>query len=416
MRKVYAYPKKNLYVYIIIAAALFMIIQINIINKAKEIDLNDKIEEMQTVSFVKSLFCINNSLEYICMTDNNDLLGTMKGDLGVTHYTFPILSFLVNNNETTIAMVETYPQLTNKEEEIDSVEVFSKEIIDENQLIASANPVGTSSLAQSNNYMVNTGNYSLEQLTNYNFLINNIYNVDPAIVPTIEDFDVEYFLKYDATVDFDGDEPKILIYHTHSQESFVDSVEGETSDTVVGVGDELADILENEYGMSVYHLREEFDIVDGVLDRSKAYELIEVRLKEILEEYPSIEIMIDVHRDGIPDDVRLVTNIEDQSVAKIMFFNGLCKTMKDGVMQPLTTLSNPYVKENMAFSFQMFLKANQLYPSITRKIYVRDLRYNLHLRPKSMLIEVGAQTNTVEEAKNAMAPLAEILYEVTKAN
>ena len=88
-----------------------------------------------------------------------------------------------------------------------------------------------------------------------------------------------------------------------------------------------------------------------------------------------------------------------------MFFNGLSQT-PDG---PVEYLENPYREDNLAFSLQMQLNAQAYFPGFTRKIYLKGLRYNLHLRPRSALIEVGAQTNTFEEALNAMEPLAELL-------
>ena len=57
----------------------------------------------------------------------------------------------------------------------------------------------------------------------------------------------------------------------------------------------------------------------------------------------------------------------------------------------------------------MQLKAQEYFPGYTRKIYLKGLRYNLHFRPRSALVEVGAQTNTYEEALNAMEPLAQLL-------
>ena len=71
-------------------------------------------------------------------------------------------------------------------------------------------------------------------------------------------------------------------------------------------------------------------------------------------------------------------------------------------------LPNPHLQENLAFCFQMQLACGR-YPGFARKIYLKGLRYNLHVRPRSALIEVGAQTNTYEEALNAMEPLAELL-------
>ena len=53
-----------------------------------------------------------------------------------------------------------------------------------------------------------------------------------------------------------------------------------------------------------------------------------------------------------------------------------------------------------------------MYPGLARRIYLKGYRYNMHFRPKSILVEVGAQTNTYEEAENAMKPLAEILNKV----
>ena len=75
-------------------------------------------------------------------------------------------------------------------------------------------------------------------------------------------------------------------------------------------------------------------------------------------------------------------------------------------------LENPYIEDNLALSFQMQLAAAEYFPTLTRKIYLKGYRYNMHLCPKSMLIEVGAQTNSFEEAKNAMEPLAFVLHKV----
>ena len=79
-------------------------------------------------------------------------------------------------------------------------------------------------------------------------------------------------------------------------------------------------------------------------------------------------------------------------------------------------LKNPYIADNLAFSFQMQLAAAEYYPDFTRRIYLKGYRYNMHFCPKSLLVEVGAQTNTYEEAENAMEPLADILAKVLKSD
>ena len=106
------------------------------------------------------------------------------------------------------------------------------------------------------------------------------------------------------------------------------------------------------------------------------------------------------------EETRLVTEIDGRPTARFMFFNGLSRTRKTG---NIAYLYNENQDANLAFSFQMQLKAAEYYPGLTRKIYLKGYRYNMHLRPQSLLIELGAQNNTVEEAMNACDPLAHIL-------
>ena len=155
-----------------------------------------------------------------------------------------------------------------------------------------------------------------------------------------------------------------------------------------------------------------YDYRDGKLDRSRAYTYALEGIQGILQKYPSIEVVLDLHRDGVAEGTRLVTEINGKPTAKIMFFNGTSQT-PDG---PIEYLPNPNREANLAFSFQMQLKAAGMYPGFTRKIYLKGLRYNQHVRARSTLIEVGAQTNTYEEARNAMEPLAHILDQVLRGS
>ena len=72
-------------------------------------------------------------------------------------------------------------------------------------------------------------------------------------------------------------------------------------------------------------------------------------------------------------------------------------------------LPNENLADNLAFSFQMQVLCNEYYPGLTRKIYLKGYRYNMHLKPRYLLVEMGAQTNTYEECYNACIPLARIL-------
>lgn len=237
-----------------------------------------------------------------------------------------------------------------------------------------------------------------------------LYAVDETAYVTEEDFDIEQFITRDFRTNLHTKKPKILIFHTHSQEDFIDSVKGVKEDTIIGVGNKLAEILTKDYNISVVHDIGEYDLVNGKLNITGSYERMEPAIRKILKKYPSIEIVIDLHRDGVPDGVHLVTEIEGKKTAKIMFFNGMATGLEGSSNN--YDLENPYVKDNLALSLQMHLKANELYEGFTRRIYIRPYRYSLHFRPKSMLVEVGANTSTVEEAKNAMYPLAKLISEV----
>ena len=119
--------------------------------------------------------------------------------------------------------------------------------------------------------------------------------------------------------------------------------------------------------------------------------------------------MIDLHRDGLNENTHLVTNINGKPTAKIMFFNGVSRTVANGELE---YLANPNRQANLAFSLQLYLEGTADYPDFLRRTYIKGYQYNLDRRPKATLIEVGGQTNTLEEARNAMEPLAYILHRV----
>ena len=260
---------------------------------------------------------------------------------------------------------------------------------------------GSQTLAGSIDRPITGSTYVLEQLMDYDFLMKNFYNVHTSTTAGRDMMDAQALLDVDLALDTEAGSPQILIYHTHSQETFADSEPGEN---VVAVGEELARLL-TEKGYSVYHDTSVYDLRDGKLDRSKAYNYALEGVTSILQTYPSIQVVLDIHRDGVGENVHLVTEVDGRPTAQIMFFNGLSQTPEGAIEY----LPNPYREENLAFSLQMQLGAVAYYPGYTRKIYLKGLRYNMHLRPRSSLIEVGAQTNTFEEAVNAMGPLAELL-------
>lgn len=204
-------------------------------------------------------------------------------------------------------------------------------------------------------------------------------------------------------------EPQILIYHTHAaSESFAGSKPGDMNEGVLGVGDYLTEVLSDTYGYNVYHDRTAYDMINGKIDRSLAYAKALPSISQILRDNPSIEVIIDLHRDGISGNTHTVTNIGGKKTAKVMFFNGISRSSTG----PRKYLQNNNLTDNLSFSLQLKLKAMEMYPDFAKPIYIKGYRYNLHLAKRCLLIELGNQNNTLEEAKNAMLPLADILNSV----
>lgn len=241
----------------------------------------------------------------------------------------------------------------------------------------------------------------------YDFLMKNYYTVVSATSLRPDDMDIPKMMAMDMKMKTGNDKPQILIYHTHGQEGFSNSVENDPSTRIIGVGDYLVQLLEG-YGYNVVHITDSFDYVNGVFDRSKAYDYAYDKIAKVLAENPSIEMVIDLHRDGVGENTHLVTEINGKPTAQIMFFNGISRLNSVG---EIGYLYNPYRTENLALSLQMKVLSEEYFHGFTRRNYIQAYQYNLHLRPKSMLIEAGAQTNTFEEVRNAMEPLAFLLHE-----
>lgn len=244
--------------------------------------------------------------------------------------------------------------------------------------------------------------YRWDTLQSYEELKKAFYAIDSTTKAGEDLLSADKLLSKDMRMQGGNENPQILIYHTHSQEAFADSVPNDSSTSIVGAGEKLAQVLREKYGYNVIHHTVSYDAES----RDYAYSNALPGIEQVLAENPTIEVVIDLHRDAIPEDKRLVIDLQGRPTAQFMFFNGLSRTAKNGAIE---YLENPYLDDNLAFSFQMQTASNEYYPGIARRIYLKAYRYNMHLRPKSLLIELGAQNNTVEEIMNAIDPLAHVL-------
>ena len=283
-----------------------------------------------------------------------------------------------------------------------------KQAEEENSVDENGQLIGKDKSEETRQASVPTMDLSMERLNDFEYLVSNFYTVDSVTYINPSELNASELLGKDLRIDLSTGGSKILIYHTHSQETFADS-DNDPSTSIVGIGRYLTEILNNKYKIPTVHHEGVYDLINGKLDRSEAYEFAKPEVEQILAENPSIEVVIDLHRDGVADTTHLVTEINGKPTAQIMFFNGLSRTRVNG---DLAGMANPYLQDNLAFSLQMKIAAETKYPGFARRNYLRGYKYNMDLMPRMLLIEAGAQTNTVEEMRNAMEVLADLLNSV----
>ncbi|NLL04444.1 MAG: stage II sporulation protein P [Clostridiaceae bacterium] len=222
--------------------------------------------------------------------------------------------------------------------------------------------------------------------------------------------DVEEIMKEPLKLNFSKKDPEILIYHTHTTESYLkdisklnkEGVQTRSSDNrlnVVRVGEELAQLFRKEYGVEVIHNA----AVHDYPGTSGAYGRSLNTASNILKSYPSIKMVIDVHRDALKDNqLRVVTDINGKKAAKIMFVVGT----------DATGLTHPNWKENLKLAITLQKKLDNKYPGLTRPILISYNRYNQHLTNGAMLVEVGGDGNLMSECLESSKYLAEVIGEV----
>lgn len=214
------------------------------------------------------------------------------------------------------------------------------------------------------------------------------------------------------TPDVEVNKNKVVIYHTHTCESYTPTdkfnytMTGNyrTTDlnySVSRVGDELAKYLEN-YGYNVNHDKSVNDYPAYTGSYNRSLEAV----KRDLKENSSTQIIFDLHRDavGSSNEYAPTVKIGDEYVAQIMFVIGT-----DG-----GGLNHPNWQQNLKFAIKVQQKANELYPGLFRPIIVRDSRYNQHVSKAASIIEVGATGNTLEQCLGSMKYFSKVLNEVLK--
>lgn len=196
--------------------------------------------------------------------------------------------------------------------------------------------------------------------------------------------------------------PKVLIIHSHSCESYT-QCEGHTylpsanyrtldlQNNVTAVGDALAEELA-ALGVEVIHDR----TLNDYPDYNRSYAVAREKIQTYLEEYPSIVMVLDLHRDALEDPVRETVELDGQTIAPLMLVIG---TDEGG-------LYHPHWADNLSCGLKLQALANRETPELFKRISFRSQRFNGDLTSGSLIVEVGSTENTLPEACAAMPYLA----------
>jgi len=221
------------------------------------------------------------------------------------------------------------------------------------------------------------------------------------------EIDIESILNKPLDITLTHGEPAVLIIHTHTSEAFTQT-DGKTyiaSDpyrtedqtrNITRVGEALVYEFERR-GIGVIHDRRSYDFPSFAGSYNRAY----ASIRSYLERYPSIRLVLDIHRDSItgPDGSqrKTIAQIGDQTLSQIMFVVG---TNYAG-------LNHPHWHENLNLAFKIQHEMNTLFPSLARPVFISGFRFNQHTTTGSLIVEVGSAGNTLTESLAAVKYFAE---------
>ena len=270
-----------------------------------------------------------------------------------------------------------------------------------------AAPAGTEFLSEPVFSAADYSVYVPERPEKANDLLQKTYASSLSVSnKSTKEISVEELLKRVPDLTFSESGPEILIVHTHTSESYnetgqdwytaQDTRSADNSKNMVRMGE----ILERELtrrGYSVLHCQKRHDE-----DFNSSYTMSNRTVREYLEKYPSISVVIDLHRDSLIDEqgtkYRPTVEIEGEQTAQIMLLMGVGND----------TYPHPNWPENLSLALRIQQQGENLYPGLMRPVLVRPSRYNQYLSTGAILVELGACGNTPEEAERAAVRFGEI--------
>ncbi|MEG2290771.1 MAG: stage II sporulation protein P [Clostridium sp.] len=225
---------------------------------------------------------------------------------------------------------------------------------------------------------------------------NTIVKITPEEIAELNDVSKAYNPSLKKILD--PSNPEILLYHTHTMEAYAEAAGGQTDNVdanIVGVGEVLVKELEENYGISVVHDKTNYTTPHY----PTAYDRSRIGLQKYLSEYNDFKLVIDLHRDGVDDKSLVTTTLNDQTLSKFLF---------------VTAQNNSNYDANAKVVEDLYNIGNELFPEIIKPTRIFPSGYNgfnQEFANGSMIIEVGAHTNTAQEARLTAKYIARIIAE-----
>jgi stage II sporulation protein P len=218
------------------------------------------------------------------------------------------------------------------------------------------------------------------------------------------DFEIEDLLSVEpALLRNEAKGPGVFVYHTHTTEDYTvpsnstSTGRGSGSGTVVDVGDVLSKELSKKFGVEVIHNAKDHTRPQYSTSYARSLETA----ISVLKSYPSIDIVLDIHRDALANVDKFAPTLEvgDKSVAQVMIVVGTNTSGRE----------HPNWKKNLAFAVRLQEKLEEACPGITRPILISRNRYNQHISDFALILEMGGNGNTLEQATESAKYVAQAL-------
>ena len=302
-----------------------------------------------------------------------------------------------------ISVRMTIPASKKSEEivaQIDDVNAFEKEEFDEEEFDEVESSECDKEKKTDNEYDKKNSKVLEIQMGKSGIKCGNFYIKNK----TGKNIDFEKYLSRSPKINVRKKSPVVLIYHTHTTESYMgsssDSRTQNKTKNIVSIGDEICKKLK-EHGIKCIH----DDTVHDYPNYNGAYTRSAKTLRECIKKNPGLQLIIDLHRDSMGDNKSgkikpVFTTKNNKKSAQIMFVSG-CGIDK--------SLNFPNWEKNLSLSLNLQNVCEKCFPGLTREFLIKNSRYNQNISPGSVLIEIGSDANSLDEAKEAARMLGESL-------